>query len=418
MTTRRIWAIVAIYLLACAGWGVLGTITKLRSEGFSRKLKEPVAQLWGSAVTQHAPSFYRESVNAKAHPEPLMPVRNRVSVHVISDPRKKGLVWYPTYLTTFDARYTLRNDQEEESLLVISFSLPDSQGTYNNFGLFIDDQRVAGHVDAVAGLNHEIVLGPGAEREVRITYETRGKGVWRYVPAPDIGQVKDLEMSISTNFRDVDYPNDCRSPSSSTELSASKSPGDGSLQMAGMELIWKDTELISRQHIGIIVPEKLNPGPVSSRITYFAPVCLLFFFVLIATINVVEKVNVHPMHYLFVAAGFFSFHLLMSYMVGVMPMQVAFATSAVVSVAMVTLYLYEALKGRLPWKTAAAGQLFFLVMFSYTFFLKGVTGLTVAVGSVITLGILMKVTINVDWNSVFQSSQLALDRPRADSVKH
>lgn len=75
--------------------------------------------------------------------------------------------------------------------------------------------------------------------------------------------------------------------------------------------------------------------------------------------------------------------------------------SAVLSVALVTTYLPAALHGRLPWKVAAAGQLFFLVLFSYSFFFKGITGLTVAIGSVVTLAVLMRATAHVDWEDVF-----------------
>ncbi len=57
---------------------------------------------------------------------------------------------------------------------------------------------------------------------------------------------------------------------------------------------------------------------------------------------------------------------------------------------------------------AIVGQIFFLVMFSYSFFIKGFTGLTVAIGSVATLAILMKVTAAVDWEDVFKM----IRRPR------
>jgi inner membrane protein involved in colicin E2 resistance len=159
--------------------------------------------------------------------------------------------------------------------------------------------------------------------------------------------------------------------------------------------------LITKEDIGVIIPEKLHPGPLTSRITFFAPVCLIFFFILVGTINILYQVNIHPMHYLFVAAGFFAFHLLLAYMAGIVNIHVAFIISAVVSVVMVTSYLSAALRGQFPWKVAVGGQLFFLVLFSYSFFLKGITGLVVAIGSVVTLAVLMRVTAHVDWDDVF-----------------
>jgi len=46
-------------------------------------------------------------------------------------------------------------------------------------------------------------------------------------------------------------------------------------------------------------------------------------------------------------------------------------------------------------------QLVFLVLFSYAFFFEGYSGLTVTIGSVLTLFVLMQATARVDWNEVF-----------------
>ena len=82
----------------------------------------------------------------------------------------------------------------------------------------------------------------------------------------------------------------------------------------------------------------------------------------------------------------------------------SFAISAVVSILLVTSYLSMSLGRNFPWKIAALGQIFFLVVFSYSFFFKGMTGLTVAICSVITLAILMYVTAKTDWTKVFSGN--------------
>ena len=89
--------------------------------------------------------------------------------------------------------------------------------------------------------------------------------------------------------------------------------------------------------------------------------------------------------------------------------------STLISVGVVTFYLRAALGERFPWKTAAIGQLFFLVLFSYSFFVKGMTGLTVASGSVITLAAIMAVTAKLNWTEVFSrdTEVSKLDIPKA-----
>ena len=91
--------------------------------------------------------------------------------------------------------------------------------------------------------------------------------------------------------------------------------------------------------------------------------------------------------------------------------------AALTSVVLVTSYLSAALGGKFPWKVAVGGQLFFLVLFSYSFFLKGTTGLTVAIGSVVTLAVLMRVTAKVDWDEVFTRPPKKMDKPLRNTVQ-
>jgi hypothetical protein len=389
MSTKRIAAIAAIFALASAGWAVLGSTTIMRTMQFQGQLGTEVQALWGKPLVQEAPTFSVE-IPGSDQMRPVMPVRNEAKVDLRTDYRKKGLLWYPTYTCRFDGKYSIRNTDPVAQKVRIYFEFPCKTGTYDAFAVYVKDEQLLTPVDAAGGVNELMELAPDETAEFHVTYFTRGISHWLYRPAPQIGRVRDLNLQVTTDFYNVDYPDGCLSP-----MSAEKSE-DGCFL-----LTWQASDLITQQNIGIQIPEKLNPGPLTSRITFFAPVCLLFFFILVATINILYKVNIHPMHYLFVAAGFFAFHLLMTYLAGVVNIHAAFLISAVVSVTLVTSYLSAALKGMLPWKIAAAGQVFYLVLFSYSFFLQGYTGLTVAIGSVVTLAILMKVTAHIDWNTVF-----------------
>ena len=63
------------------------------------------------------------------------------------------------------------------------------------------------------------------------------------------------------------------------------------------------------------LPEKLNPGPFAARVTFFAPVSLLFFLAVMVMVGTTSGTSLHPMHYWFIAAAFFAFHLLLAYLV-------------------------------------------------------------------------------------------------------
>jgi inner membrane protein involved in colicin E2 resistance len=254
----------------------------------------------------------------------------------------------------------------------------------------IDGKALQAPTEPGGAIEAVVEVASGEERELRVAYKTRGIRQWRYDPTGGVGRVRNLNARVTTDFLAVDYPDGCLSPMRAEP------------QGSGMALGWTASDLITRAAVGVIVPGKMNPGPIVSRITFFAPVCLVFFFILVGTIAILYEVGIHPMHYLFVAAGFFAFHLLLAYLADHVTIHAAFPASAATSVVLVTTYLCAALRGRFPWRVALGGQAFFLVLFSYSFFLEGMTGLVVALGSVVTLAFLMRVTAHVDWEVVFR----------------
>ncbi|MDP6629383.1 MAG: inner membrane CreD family protein [Kiritimatiellia bacterium] len=400
MSLKRIVMVGVIFAIACGAWWILGTATAVRSASRFGKLGPQVENLWGDPLVQKAPSVSVETVRSAQRW--MMPQKNDITVRLETDYRKKGLIWYPTYTCAFDGTYTIANTEAIAQKIRIHFDFPAQGATYDNFAISVDGASVLAPIDTAKGIDETVELGPGESAEFRVTYRTRGIRDWRYKMDPNVGRVQNLNLVLQAGFDDIDYTGGSLSPMSIVKTDD------------GVDVAWIASDLITSEDIGVVIPEKLNPGPLTSRITFFAPVCLLFFFMLVGTINIIYGVNIHPMHYLFVAAGFFAFHLLLSYMAGLVNIHLSFIIAATTSVVLVTTYLSAALGGKFPWKVAIAGQLFFLVLFSYSFFLKGITGLTVAIGSVVTLAIMMRVTARLDWDDVF-SRPTRSERQRPDT---
>jgi len=140
---------------------------------------------------------------------------------------------------------------------------------------------------------------------------------------------------------------------------------------------------------------------VAARIIFFAPVSLLFFVTVLLVLGVLGGESLHPMHFFFLSAGFFSFHLLLAYLVDHLDIHVSFLIASAVSVFLVVTYLIKVAGMTFAVQRAGVAQLVFLVLFSYAFFFEGYSGLTVTIGSVLTLFVLMQATARVDWNEVF-----------------
>jgi inner membrane protein involved in colicin E2 resistance len=118
-------------------------------------------------------------------------------------------------------------------------------------------------------------------------------------------------------------------------------------------------------------------------------------------LTTLRNIDLHPMNYFFLAAAFFAFHLLLAYLVDHISIQLAFLICSVVSVGLVVSYLRLVAGPRFAIFEAGLAQLIYLVLFSYTFFLKGFTGLAITVGCIVTLFVVMQVTGHVRWKERF-----------------
>jgi inner membrane protein involved in colicin E2 resistance len=190
---------------------------------------------------------------------------------------------------------------------------------------------------------------------------------------------------MKTNFKDINFPDNTLSPSEKHETAS------------GWDLKWSYKNLVSGYQIAMEMPEKLQPGPLAGKISFFAPVSLFFFFFIMFIITTMRGIELHPMNYFFLAAAFFSFHLLLAYLVDHVSIHAAFAVSSVVSVFLVVSYLRLVIGIQFASREAAIAQFVYLVLFSYAFFLKGFTGLAITIGSVVTLFVVMQVTGRIHW---------------------
>ncbi|HYP52581.1 MAG TPA: inner membrane CreD family protein [Pyrinomonadaceae bacterium] len=416
---KRIIAIVLIFLCASAAWLILGATIFNRTYSTDDSMKQRVESLWGAPHQQTPPvaAFKRRVPKTTETTEggvkktvtemveetvTLAPESSRVDVEFDLAHRQKGLLWYSTYKVGFAGVYTFRNTGEQDRL-TFTLNFPTPQAIYDDLVFTVNDVPLAvesGNADgadsnrARAGnaINATAQVAPGQVATLKVAYRSQGLTEWRYGFGADVAQVRDFQLRMRTNFKDIDFPENSLSPSEKRETAG------------GWELAWNYKNLVSGFQIGMLMPEKLQPGPLAGRISLFAPVSLFFFFFLMFIITTMRGVELHPMNYFFLAAAFFSFHLLLAYLVDHVSIHVSFAVSSVVSIFLVISYLRLVTGLRFAAREAGIAQFIYLVMFSYAFFFKGFTGLAVTVGSVLTLFVVMQITGRVRWAEKFAST--------------
>jgi hypothetical protein len=388
VTPLRVFAVGVIFVFATVAWFVLGGANLVRSDETGAKLEGEVGGLWGIEQRQQAPRFSVSRAGAAGAPVDV--AGSDVTADFELDQRRKGLLWYATYKVDFDGTYRLKNPRTASVPVLMELAFPDPGGAYDGFAVAVDGKDVpVRYADGRAFAAFDVPAGRTAV--VKTGYRTNGLDSWTYAPTGEggVGVIKDFSLTMNTDFTGHDYPPGGVSPG------YVKSEGEGST------LIWKYASLVSGRPIGIIMPKPANPGPLAARITFFAPVSLLFFFAALLLLTATRNVNLHPMHYGFLAAAFFAFHLLISYLADRVDINVAFAVASVASLALVLGYLAVVVGRNRALIEIGVSMMLFLVLFSYSFFFEGTTGLAITVGSVITLAFFMAKTAKVDWDEVF-----------------
>jgi hypothetical protein len=404
MTVLRLIGIIFIFVCVTIAWSILGASIMMRTNSGYAELNRQVEDLWGSQHYQKAPTVEVTTIQREAGyrpaPAPVQLESSNIQANLHLQYRRKGLLWYSTYDVDFVGDYTFRNPLEERAEATVTFYFPASGTIYDGFEFRVDKENITPNAsDAYAGLKAVVEVPAGGEVPIHIAYRSRGLDRWVYSFSEGITTVKNFSLKAITDFSEYDFPQQTISASSKTRTKN------------GWELEWTFNNLVSDFDIGVQMPTKLNPGPLASRMSYFAPVSLLFFFTTLIVLGAVKDRNLHPMHYFFLSASFFSFHVLFAYLVDHLLVELSFLIAAIVSMLLVATYLYRAAGVRFAlWVSGA--QLVFLVLFSYAFFFEGYTGLVITIGAILTLAIMMQLTAKVDWAEVFRKKE-----PASQTVK-
>jgi hypothetical protein len=388
--SKRIAAIVFIFICTSIAWAVLSMTVLVRTETQDSKLRDAVGKLWGTEHIQLAPSLFTNHPQTSKTPDRLPLDTSNINVNLALEYRQKGLLWYSTYRVKFSGKYTITNNSDQASQLYFDFPLPARGAVYDNFRLIIAGEELKDIVFNESRIIKAIQLSPRQSKEIEISYESQGLDRWYYDFGNNVSQINNFSLVLNTNFENIDFPDNTMAPVAKEHTAS------------GWRLTWKYDKLLTDVKIGLAMPEKLNPGPWATKVTAAAPVSLFLYFFLLFVLTTVKKIKIHPMNFFFIGAAFFSFHLLLAYLVDHISIHLAFWICSAVSVFLVISYMRLVVGLKIAFVEISLSQLVYLVFFSYTFFFKGYTGLTITILCICTLFIVMQFTGRVDWEKLFE----------------
>jgi hypothetical protein len=406
---KRIAALTFIFACTSLAWIILGSTIFARTFSLDPDLRSRVQSNWGTPQVQSPPApvyrvekkedveEYRDGKTTKktvttTHDISLPLVASNIDVRFDLDHRQKGLLWYSTYAVDFAGAYGIKNDTGEPRRVFFRFPLPASEAIYDGLTMSVNGEPLpisnSGKIATVIA-----DVSPGEVAQFKVSYRSQGMEHWRYDFGDGVTQVQNFSLVMHTNFDAIDFPEKTLSPT------VKKATGQG------WDLTWTYKNLLSGFQIGLDMPQKLQPGPLAGQISYFAPVSLFFFFFVMLVITTMRNISLHPMNYFFLAAAFFAFHLLLAYLVDHISIHLAFIICSAVSIFLVVSYLRLVVGLRFAAVEAGLAQFIYLVLFSYAFFFKGFTGLSVTIGSILTLFLVMQLTGRIRWEEKFATAK-------------
>jgi len=405
---KRFSGVLLVWFGCSFAWVVLGMSLVARTGEWSGDLKQRVHKLWGPPMeqappraafrTQHDETVITTTRAADGRPVEFpvtrtveesvaIPVESTaLDVRIDLEHRRKGLLWFPTYAVEFGGRYGFVNTGDASRLVQFSFPLGTENTVYDGFEVR-DGAGARREVEFSGGsANWSERMAPGERREFSVAYRSRGTATWKYRLTDGTGQVRNFRLAVTTNFARVDFP------------PGSISPSRHDVKGRGWRGEWNFQSLVANAPIGIELPERMNPGPLAARITFFAPVGLLFFCFVVAIVAHAQGKPIHPMNYFFFGCAFFAFHLLFAYLVDHLAIAPSFVIASATSILLVTTYARLFTGWGFALRLIGTAQLVYLVLFSYTFFWEGFTGLAITIGAILTLFVMMQYTGKVDWD--------------------
>ncbi len=408
MSTMRFFAIFFIFSAVTIGWMALGGTLDYRTTDLKKSLSSEMDETWGPPdLIQWAPwvqedgrspnpgeSGFGASGSRDLHQTGRSePIGSDIAVDFEHEHGRKGLIWFSMYKVSFSGAYEVRGSEQGGAFIL---EMPDGVTMIDNLSVTLDGEERPEAYPSPNGNTVRVALPAGeGSHQIAVSFKTQGRDSWRYSSSwrgqKGTAALSNFTLTAATDFKDIDYPDDAILPTTRA-----------SEQGAGMKAEWKHTKLRSTHFMGIETPRRLDAGPVAARMSFFAPVSFFFFLTVLFSVVVLECLPSEPLDYQFIAARFFAVYVLLAYLFDHRRIHEAFASCVVVSVVIVVRYMRLVAGVKFSLLYVGLAQVIYLIGFSYAFFWKGYTGLTVVIGAIVTLFVLMQATGRVDWAQVFK----------------
>lgn len=364
------------------------------SGNYAQGRRYVVESNWGENITQNAPAlntqvFYEGDVAIKLNPngnqvqqsiaKNVRIIKSDINAILNMDYRRKGLIYFPTYVTDFTGTYIIKNENKEKVGANLQFPLPASGSLVWNVEILADDSA-EGAVISTKELAWQGDVKPNEEKKIVVKYSARGLDDFSYTLADNYG-LQDFDLNIQVNGAErVDFPQGAISPSSVVE------------KETGWDLNWEFKKVLTSPSITVKLFAKENISSQVAKLFWFAPFLLVAYLVSIFGLSFLQKKDLGVFDLGLLSALYFIFYPFMAYLVSVVDsltilqgLGISFAL-----IALISSILYQFIFGvKFALSKGLLVQGIFLGFFPFALLIPELSGFLGIVGVIVLLTVLV-----------------------------
>jgi hypothetical protein len=378
MKMVRVFPLLFILGVASIGSWIFAFRTNERNQGSYRMARlRDVESNWGSNIYQKSPNVAAELFEGSAD-EVRMAAKNikiaqsDVKAELNMDYRRKGLIYFPTYVTNFKANYVIKNENDKPVKASLLFPLPEGDS------LVWDVEMVVGSSKEGVNIRTGEIAWKGEmkakeEKQVLVKYSARGLEDFSYALANNQG-LQDFKMEVAVNGADkVDFPKGALSPTKINE------------RENGWDLGWNFANVLTSPNITVKIFAKQNLSEQVSRLFWYLPILLGMFLLTVLGVAKLAKKQIGVFDLSLLIALYIIFYPLLTYLVSVLDWMNLYQGMGIawLVISIITLYLYAYLFGsKVALTLGVLLQLAYLGFFPVALLLPQLTGLLSIIGVV------------------------------------
>lgn len=228
---KRLIAIGFIFSCTSIAWAILAGVTNQRTRDADVGARGRVEKIWGASQRQRPPQINLvrdenetvvvtddkgDETRKTRRKRKLLPVALSGSdLHATLSlaHRQKSLLWYATYGVRFEGSYRFDNPTAERQIVEISLPFPAKRAIFDDLQFVVDGLRWHSQPVAQSGrISGTVELASRQSVTLRVGYRSQGLSRWSYDFGDGVAEVRDFRLAVTTDYRDVDFPEDGVSP--------------------------------------------------------------------------------------------------------------------------------------------------------------------------------------------------------------